>query len=73
MGISVVFLDFDGVLNSHRFMLERVGNGDSGGGVMGLDPKAVAHINYICGKTDASFLPSLPIMVWMCLIAMLKT
>ena len=49
--MKVVFLDFDGVLNSHRFMLEERLQGKSG--VAGLDPKAVAHVNYICGKTDA--------------------
>jgi hypothetical protein len=49
--MKVVFLDFDGVLNSYRFMLEDRLQHKTG--VVGLDPKAVAHVNYICGKTDA--------------------
>ncbi len=49
--MKVVFLDFDGVLNSHLFMLEERSQGRSG--VAGLDPKAVAHVNHICGQTGA--------------------
>jgi hypothetical protein len=49
--MKVVFLDFDGVLNSHRFMLEERLQGRTG--VAGLDPKAIAHVNHICGRTDA--------------------
>jgi hypothetical protein len=51
-----VFCDFDGVLNSYRFMLEEREQGKSG--VTGIDPKAVAHVNYICGKTDAMIVVS---------------
>src|SRR5208282_1953258 len=49
--MKIVFLDFDGVLNSHRFMLEERLQGRNG--VAGLDSKAIAHVNHICGKTDA--------------------
>lgn len=53
--MKVVFLDFDGVLNSHRFMLEERAQGGKSAikGVAGLDPKAITHVNYICGKTGA--------------------
>ncbi len=49
--MRIVFLDFDGVLNSHLFMLEERLQGRNG--VAGIDSKAVAHVNYICGKTGA--------------------
>ena len=49
--MKVLFLDFDGVLNSYRFMLEERTMGKSG--VAGLDPKAMVHVNHICGKTGA--------------------
>jgi hypothetical protein len=49
--MKVVFLDFDGVLNSHLFMLEERLQGRTG--VVGLDPKAVAYVNDICAKTGA--------------------
>src|SRR5271170_150041 len=54
--MKVLFLDFDGVLNSYRFMLEERGMGRTG--VAGLDPKAMTHVNYICGKTDAMIVVS---------------
>jgi hypothetical protein len=56
--ISVLFLDFDGVLNSHRFMLasgrpvapvEIVEDE----GVLGLDAEAVARLNRIVERTGA--------------------
>ncbi len=60
--MKVVFLDFDGVLNSHRFMLESaegsLTSGDRPIGVMGLDPKAVAHVNHICGRSGAMIVVS---------------
>lgn len=56
MSMKVLFLDFDGVLNSHRFMLEDRSQYKTG--VVGLDPKAMAHVNYICGKTDAEIVVS---------------
>jgi len=54
--MKVIFLDFDGVLNSRRFMLECAEGGRSG--VTGLDPKAVAHLNRICRQTGAAIVVS---------------
>jgi hypothetical protein len=44
---KILFLDFDGVLNSHVFAKKKPG------GVLGLDPLAIELVNYICKRTNA--------------------
>jgi len=52
--VKIVFLDFDGVLNSHLFMMkERLRDPSSSGGVAGIDSEAVARLNAICARTGA--------------------
>lgn len=46
--MKIVFLDFDGVLNSYRYMHEWKEAGRKGS--VGLDPKAVVHLNKICAE-----------------------
>lgn len=45
--MKLIFLDFDGVINSSKFYE------DKEKGVIGLDPKAVALVNEICDRTGA--------------------
>lgn len=52
--MKIVFLDFDGVLNSHLFMMkERLRDPSTSGGVAGIDSEAVARLNAICARTGA--------------------
>ena len=52
--MKIIFLDFDGVLNSHIFMMkERLRDSLKSGGVAGIDPEAVARLNAICVRTGA--------------------
>src|SRR5271154_3949306 len=54
--MKCIFLDFDGVLNSHKFMLEEFelrGTVDGPRGTVGLDSKAVARVNTLCERTGA--------------------
>ena len=46
--VRIIFLDFDGVLNSHDFM-RRVPQR----GICGIDPLAAARLNYLVEATDA--------------------
>lgn len=46
--MKVIFLDFDGVLNSTRFMMENPQRG-----LCGLDKVAVARLNRLCAETGA--------------------
>jgi hypothetical protein len=48
---KIIFADFDGVLNSHRFMAEWKLRGEKG--VVGLDPKAVARLDRLCKEGEA--------------------
>jgi len=50
---KIVFLDFDGVLNSHPF-IARTANG----GIAGLDPEAVVRLNRIVAVTGAEIVVS---------------
>jgi hypothetical protein len=52
MSTRVVFLDFDGVLNCHEYM-QSARCGEEVGGVVGIDPEAVARVNRICKETGA--------------------
>ncbi len=52
MKLKVVFLDFDGVLNSHAFMLAKPSD------VVGLDPTAVKRVNRLLHATDAEVVVS---------------
>jgi hypothetical protein len=47
----VIFLDFDGVLNSHAYLKNR-------GGVKDLDPRAVALLNEILRRSKAKIVVS---------------
>jgi hypothetical protein len=49
--MKIVFLDFDGVLNSYEFMREWHERGEKG--TVGLDPKAVVHLNRIVAESGA--------------------
>lgn len=46
---SIIFLDIDGVLNSLAFIKEP----SFTGGLVGIDPKAVAHLNRLVEATEA--------------------
>lgn len=52
MKLKVVFLDFDGVLNSHAFMLAKPSS------IVGLDPVAVGRVNRLLRETDAEVVVS---------------
>jgi len=52
MKLKIVFLDFDGVLNSHAFMLAKPS------GVVGLDPVAVKRVNRLLQATGAEVVVS---------------
>jgi len=54
--MKILFLDFDGVLNSTAFAI-RV-QGEDRKGVMGLDPVAVARVNRVCAETGAEVVVS---------------
>lgn len=43
--MKVVFLDIDGVLNSHAYVIRLQAQGQKVGGLLGIDPVAVAHLN----------------------------
>jgi hypothetical protein len=51
--MRLVFLDFDGVLNSAEYMLSDRPTERERGGVMGLDPLAVARLNRLIKVTSA--------------------
>ena len=51
--MKLVFLDFDGVLNSTEYMLSDRPTARERGGVMGLDPLAVARLNRLIKATSA--------------------
>jgi hypothetical protein len=52
--VRVIFLDFDGVLNSHAWMRADSKRAErEGTGVMGLDPSAVSRLNWIVRETGA--------------------
>lgn len=53
---KVVFLDFDGVLNSWAYAA--AGNGGNRGGLLGLDPAAVSLLNQILERTGADVVVS---------------
>ena len=50
--VRVVFLDFDGVLNSHDYMLHRAPESERGS-VMGLDAEAIARLNRLLREAEA--------------------
>lgn len=51
MNYNIVFLDFDGVLNSTLYLKTTDASGARG--VMGLDPVAIQRLNRLVDKTDA--------------------
>jgi hypothetical protein len=51
--LKIVFLDFDGVLNSHRFFLEERARGVKDV-TSHLDRAAVARLNLLCQRGEAS-------------------
>jgi len=54
--VKIVFLDFDGVLNSHEFARsDRYVEKD---GIFGLDPRAVARLNRITNRPDVQVVVS---------------
>jgi len=52
--VKIVFLDFDGVLNSHRYFASRGLEKDVTEEAEALDPKAVARLNRLIEVTGAS-------------------
>ena len=52
MSIRAVFLDFDGVLNSHDYLARIREEGKTIGGLMGLDRLAVARLNRLIREAD---------------------
>src|SRR5277367_551807 len=59
--MKIVFLDFDGVLNSHEFMLKEYelrGTSDGPKGTTGIDSIAVARVEKICELGNASIVVS---------------
>lgn len=52
--MKIIFLDFDGVLNSWEFQEREIARDPSiKGGVIGIDPLAVARLNRIVKETGA--------------------
>lgn len=52
--MRILFLDFDGVLNSWKWMQEDSARAEEEGrGIYGLDPSAVARVNKIIAATGA--------------------
>ena len=54
---KLLFLDFDGVINSHEFMQSNR-CGEEVGGVVGIDPEAVERVNRIIKETGAEVVVS---------------
>jgi hypothetical protein len=51
--VKVVFLDIDGVLNSHEYVRSDRPRSKERGGVMGIDPLAVSRLNRLLRATGA--------------------
>lgn len=54
--MKICFADFDGVLNSHAFMMNKERREQ--GGVMGLDPSAVLRLNRLLKEAEAEVVVS---------------
>jgi len=54
----LIFLDFDGVLNSHQWMLRRAESKRERGAVLGLDPAAVGLLNQLLDRSRAKVVVS---------------
>lgn len=54
----VIFLDFDGVLNSHEWQLRRHESRRERGATLGLDPAAVGLLNQLIDRTGAQVVVS---------------